>query len=39
MRYIKDITDKGNGVIGWSWRERSVNFKNGLCTWCNLGDE
>lgn len=39
MRYIKDITDKGNGVIGWSWRERSVNFKNGLCTWCSLGDE
>ena len=35
-RYISDIQDNGDGTISWTWKERSINFKNGLCTYCGF---
>lgn len=36
MTYISEIRDDGDGTISWSWKTRSLNFKNGLCTYCSL---
>lgn len=36
MRYISDIRDDGDGTISWTWKTRSINFKNGLCTFCGF---
>lgn len=33
---ISEIRDDGDGTISWSWKTRSINFKNGLCTYCGL---
>lgn len=34
--YISEIRNGGNGTISWTWKTRSLNFKNGLCTFCGL---
>lgn len=36
VTYISEIRDDGDGTISWSWKTRSINFKNGLCTYCGL---
>lgn len=36
VTYISEIRDDGDGTISWSWKTRSINFKNGLCTFCGL---
>ena len=36
VTYISKIRDDGDGTISWSWKTRSINFKNGLCTYCGL---
>lgn len=36
VTYISEIRDNGDGTISWSWKTRSINFKNGLCTYCGL---
>lgn len=36
VTYISEIGDDGDGTISWSWKTRSINFKNGLCTFCGL---
>ena len=36
VTYISEIRDDGDGTISWSWKRRSINFKNGLCTYCGL---
>ena len=36
VTYISEIRDDGDGKISWSWKTRSINFKNGLCTYCGL---
>lgn len=36
VTYISEIRDDGDGTISWSWKTRSINFKNGLCTYCEL---
>ena len=36
FRYISDIQDNGDGTISWTWKERSIDFKNGLCTYCGF---
>lgn len=36
VTYISEIRDYGDGTISWSWKTRSINFKNGLCTYCGL---
>lgn len=35
-KYISDIRDNGDGTVSWTWKERSINFKNGLCTYCGF---
>ena len=36
VTYISEIRDNGDGTISWSLKTRSINFKNGLCTYCGL---
>ena len=36
VTYISEIRDNGNGTVSWTWKRRSINFKNGLCTYCGL---
>lgn len=36
VTYISEIRDDEDGTISWSWKTRSINFKNGLCTYCGL---
>lgn len=36
VTYISEIRDDGDGTISWTWKTRSINFKNGLCTYCGL---
>lgn len=36
VTYISEIRDDGDGTISWHWKTRSINFKNGLCTYCGL---
>lgn len=36
VTYISEIRDDEDGTISWSWKKRSINFKNGLCTYCGL---
>lgn len=36
VTYISEIRDDGDGTISWSLKTRSINFKNGLCTYCGL---
>lgn len=36
MTYISEIRDDGDGTISWTWKTRSIDFKNGLCTYCGL---
>lgn len=36
VTYISEIRDNGDGTISWSCKTRSINFKNGLCTYCGL---
>lgn len=36
VTYISEIRDNGDGTISWSRKTRSINFKNGLCTYCGL---
>lgn len=36
VTYISEIRDDGDGTISWSRKTRSINFKNGLCTYCGL---
>lgn len=36
VTYISEIRDDGDGTISWYWKTRSINFKNGLCTYCGL---
>lgn len=36
VTYISEIRDDGDGTISWSCKTRSINFKNGLCTYCGL---
>lgn len=36
VTYISEIRGDGDGTISWSWKTRSINFKNGLCTYCGL---
>lgn len=36
VTYISEIRDDGDGTISWSWKTRSINFKNGLCTYRGL---
>lgn len=36
VTYISEIRDDGDGTISLSWKTRSINFKNGLCTYCGL---
>lgn len=36
VTYVSEIRDYGDGTISWSWKTRSINFKNGLCTYCGL---
>ena len=36
MTYISEIRDDGDGTISWMWKTRSIDFKNGLCTYCGL---
>lgn len=36
VTYISEIRDYGDGTISWSWKTRSIHFKNGLCTYCGL---
>lgn len=36
VTYISEIRDDGDGTISWSQKTRSINFKNGLCTYCGL---
>lgn len=36
VTYISEIRDDGDGTISGSLKTRSINFKNGLCTYCGL---
>lgn len=36
VTYISEIRNDEDGTISWSWKTRSINFKNGLCTYCGL---